>query len=122
MEEDFSNVLCKFQDILKEKNIDINSVLGSSSNPDNNNTNNENHSNSFDFDINTILEKISNSNAQGIIDPNLNQIQLTNTKIYSKGGVSEGIKARLSKALHEAHEKKIHASIPMDLLKNLSAK
>ena len=68
MEEDFSNVLGKFQDILKEKNIDINNVLGSSSNPENNNSHHENNSNSFDFDINTILkmktimDKINNTN------------------------------------------------------------
>lgn len=69
MEEDMSNVLGKFQDILKEKNIDLNSVLGSSSNSQNsNNINSENNSNSFDFDINTILkmksilDKINNNN------------------------------------------------------------
>ena len=68
MEEDFSNVLGKFQDILKEKNIDINSVLGSSSNPDNNCNKSESNSHSFDFDINAILKmksimnKVNNTN------------------------------------------------------------
>ena len=67
MEEDFSNVLGKFQDILKEKNIDLNNILSSSSNEQNNNYS-ENNSNSFDFDINTILimknimDKINNQN------------------------------------------------------------
>lgn len=58
MEEDMSNVLNKFQDILKEKNIDLNSVLGSSSNGQNgtNTANPENSGQSFDFDINSILK------------------------------------------------------------------
>ena len=55
MEEDMSYVLNKFQDILKDKNIDIDSVLGSSSNESSSNPD----TNSFSFDnldVNTILK------------------------------------------------------------------
>ena len=74
MEEDMSNVLGKFQDILKEKNIDLNSVLGSSSNEKNNKDNN---SNSFDFDINIILKM------KNILDKINNQINPRNNLLYS---------------------------------------
>ncbi len=52
MNEDFSNILNNFSDILKEKDIDLNNILGGS-NPPNENTDD------FSFDINTIL-KIKN--------------------------------------------------------------
>lgn len=74
MEEDMSNVLGKFQDILKEKNIDLNSVLGSSSNETNSK---ENNSSSFDFDINTILKMKS------ILDKINNQNNPRNNLLYS---------------------------------------
>lgn len=76
MEEDFSNVLGKFQDILKEKNIDLNSVLGSSSNESKNNCS-ENNSNSFDFDINTILKM------KNVMDKMNNQNNARNNLLYS---------------------------------------
>lgn len=79
MEEDISNVLGKFQDILKEKNIDLNSVLGSSSNTqNNNNTNNsDNSASAFDFDINTILKM------KTILDKMNNQNNPRNNLLYS---------------------------------------
>ena len=68
MEEDMSNVLNKFQDILKEKNIDLNDFLGSSSSTNNseNNTNSSNSNLNFDIDsvlkIKKILNTINNTN------------------------------------------------------------
>lgn len=74
MNEDFSNILNKFSDILKEKDIDLNNIVGGKSTPptnydvcknncDNENFNNvdscnQNQSNDFDFnlDIETILK------------------------------------------------------------------
>jgi len=56
MNEDLSNVLNNFSDILKEKNIDLNSILGGE-NPPNTETNQNDED--FSFDINTIL-KIKN--------------------------------------------------------------
>lgn len=76
MEEDFSNVLGKFQDILKEKNIDLNNVLGSSSDEPKN-SNFENNSNSFDFDINTILKM------KNIMDRMNNKNNPRNNLLYS---------------------------------------
>ncbi len=52
MNEDFSNILNNFSDILKEKDIDLNNILGGNTPP-----NNENED--FSFDINTIM-KIKN--------------------------------------------------------------
>lgn len=76
MEEDISSVLGKFQDILKEKDIDLNSVLDSSSN-EQTNCNSEKNSNSFDFDINTILKMKS------IMDKMNNQNNPRNNLLYS---------------------------------------
>lgn len=71
MNEDFSEVFSKFQNILKEKNIDLNNFTsnssnGDKSNKDNNNTCNNNSENSeintssnnsdFSLDIETILK------------------------------------------------------------------
>ncbi len=53
MNEDFSNILNNFSDILKEKDIDLNSIIGGE-NPPNHNEKNENDD--FSFDINTILK------------------------------------------------------------------
>ncbi len=49
MNDDFSNLLNNFSEILKEKDIDINNILGGNNppNPDNDD---------FSFDINTILK------------------------------------------------------------------
>lgn len=78
MEEDISNVLGKFQDILKEKNIDLNSVLNSSSKEETTcNTDHEKNSNSFDFDINTILKM------KGIMDKMNSQNNPRNNLLYS---------------------------------------
>ncbi len=72
MDEELIN---KFSEILKEKNIDLNSVLenfnSNSNTPSNNNTNSEKNSN--DFDINTILKikKILDSTNSSNNDSNL---------------------------------------------------
>lgn len=50
MNEDFSNILNNFSDILKEKDIDLNNILGGNT-PPNNDSNDD-----FSFDINTILK------------------------------------------------------------------
>lgn len=56
MNDDFANILNNFSDILKEKDIDLNSIIGGENPPNNN----QNHStDDFSFDINTIL-KIKN--------------------------------------------------------------
>lgn len=52
MNEDFSNILNNFSDILKEKDIDLGNILGGE-------TPQEDDSDNFAFDINTIL-KIKN--------------------------------------------------------------
>lgn len=68
MEEDFSNVISKFQDIMKEKDIDINSILGSSNSKSSSDEKKENSNSDFNIDINTILkmkqvfDKINNNN------------------------------------------------------------
>lgn len=56
MEEDFSNVIGKFQDIMKEKNIDLNSILNSSNNTSSNTENTDKSTSDFNLDINTILK------------------------------------------------------------------
>lgn len=53
MNEDFSNVLNNFSEILKEKNIDLNDMLGKQNQP------NDDKTDDFSFDINTIM-KIKN--------------------------------------------------------------
>lgn len=50
MNEDFSNVLNNFSEILKEKNIDLNDILGKQNPPNNDKTDD------FSFDINTIMK------------------------------------------------------------------
>ena len=55
MNEDINNVFEKFSEILKEKDIDLNNIIGSEQSNENNNSNN----NDFSFDINTIM-KIKN--------------------------------------------------------------
>ena len=68
MEEDFSNVIGKFQDIMKEKNIDLNSILNSSTNTSSNTENTDKSNSDFNLDINTILkmkqifDKMNNNN------------------------------------------------------------
>ena len=68
MEEDFSNVIGKFQDIMKKKNIDLNSILNSSNNSSSNTENTDKSSSDFNLDINTILkmkqifDKMNNNN------------------------------------------------------------
>lgn len=59
MNEDFSEVLNKFSDILKDKNIDLNNIAGGSNPPADNNTNFDSTSASnsdFNLDIDTILK------------------------------------------------------------------
>lgn len=52
MNEDFSNILNNFSEILKEKDIDLGSILGGENPP-------KNDTDDFNFDINTIF-KIKN--------------------------------------------------------------
>lgn len=54
MNEDFSNILNNFSEILKEKDIDLNNLLGGENPP-----NDDKSGDDFSFDINTIL-KIKN--------------------------------------------------------------
>ena len=68
MEEDFSNVISKFQDIMKEKDIDLNSILNSSYENSSTNEQKKESNSDFNFDINTILkmkqifDKMNNNN------------------------------------------------------------
>lgn len=55
MNEDFTNILNNFSDILKEKDIDLNNILGGDNPP----PNHDEKQDDFSFDINTIL-KIKN--------------------------------------------------------------
>ena len=55
MNEDINNVFEKFSEILKEKDIDLNNIIGNNQSTESNNTNNSD----FSFDINTIM-KIKN--------------------------------------------------------------
>lgn len=57
MNEEFANILNNFSDILKEKDIDLNNIIGGD-NPPNDNAHNSNNDD-FSFDINTIM-KIKN--------------------------------------------------------------
>ena len=52
MNEDLSDVLNNFSNILKEKNIDLNNLLGEEKSSSNDNTDTD----GFSFDINTILK------------------------------------------------------------------
>lgn len=58
---DMDNIVSKFNDILKEKNIDLNKVLGDEENQTNTN---------FDFDLDTIIKfknifsKLNNANCE----------------------------------------------------------
>ena len=54
MNEDFSNILNNFSEILKEKDIDLNNILGGENPPTDDKSGDD-----FSFDINTIL-KIKN--------------------------------------------------------------
>lgn len=71
------------------------------------------------FDINTILSNIENKNKSSMVSPNLSTLNLNNRKIYSKSGMSDAIKQRLSNVLQDAHAKKIKAGIPMEFLKTI---
>lgn len=53
MNEDFSEVLNKFSDILKDKNIDLNNIINNVNNDSNDNISNDND---FSFDVDTILK------------------------------------------------------------------
>ena len=53
MNEDFASILNNFSDILKEKDIDLNGILGGE-NPSNDNA--QNCNDDFSFDINTIMK------------------------------------------------------------------
>lgn len=53
MNEDFSEVLNKFSDILKEKNIDLNNIMNNSDNSENAE---EGNNSDFSFDMDTILK------------------------------------------------------------------
>ena len=53
MNEDVNNVFEKFSEILKEKDIDLNSIMGNQQSKESNDTANNND---FSFDINTIMK------------------------------------------------------------------
>lgn len=55
MNEDLTNILNNFSDILKEKNIDLNNLMGGDNPPNQHDDNNSNHDD-FSFDINTIMK------------------------------------------------------------------
>ena len=55
MNEDFTNILNNFSDILKEKNIDLNNLMGGDNPPNHHEDDNSNHDD-FSFDINTIMK------------------------------------------------------------------
>lgn len=57
MNDDFSEVINRFSEILKEKNIDLNNIAGGNPPPASNSANNE--QNDFSIDVETIL-KIKN--------------------------------------------------------------
>lgn len=59
MNEDFSEVISKFSEILKEKNIDVNSIAGGASPEASPDCGTEENSNDFALDIETIM-KIKN--------------------------------------------------------------
>lgn len=64
MNDDFSEVINKFSDILKDKNIDLSNLAGDSISPANNPTsdsdssfnNNSSNASDFNIDVNTILK------------------------------------------------------------------
>ena len=65
MNEDFSDIINKFSTILKEKDIDLNNIVGGEKQPptnfdvsnyDNNENNSNSSSNDFNLDIETILK------------------------------------------------------------------
>ncbi len=56
MNEDFSEVFSKFQNILKEKDIDLNNFTSNNTNSNNNNDFKEDSSGDFSLDIETILK------------------------------------------------------------------
>lgn len=77
MENDkMSDVFNKFQDILKEKNIDFNSIMNNSSTSDSSSTSDTSDS-SINFDINTILK------LKKILDKLNSQNNPRNTLLYS---------------------------------------
>lgn len=56
MNEDFSEVLNKFSEILKEKNIDVNSITGGENTNTSSDCSMEKNSNDFSLDIETIMK------------------------------------------------------------------
>lgn len=56
MNDDFSEVINKFSDILKDKNIDLNNLAGGSSPSADNSMSNSESNFDFNLDINTILK------------------------------------------------------------------
>ena len=56
MNDDFSEVINKFSDILKDKNIDLNNLAGGSSPSADNSMSNPESNSDFNLDINTILK------------------------------------------------------------------
>lgn len=56
MNEDFSEIISKFSEILKEKNIDINSITGEEKNNPSPDCSMEENSNDFSLDIETIMK------------------------------------------------------------------
>ncbi len=91
MNEDFSEVLNKFSDILKEKNIDLNNITGGTTPPDDNQD--------FSLDVDTIL-KIKNI----LSKVNDNQNSARNKLLYSlKPFLEESKKEKLDKYIKIAN-------------------
>ncbi len=91
MNEDFSEVLNKFSDILKEKNIDLNNITGGNTPPDDNQD--------FSLDVDTIL-KIKNI----LSKINDNQNSARNKLLYSlKPFLEESKKEKLDKYIKIAN-------------------
>ena len=108
MSEDFSDIINKFSDILKDKNIDINNISGGNNPPDNNSD--------FSLDVETIL-KIKNI----ISMMNQNQNSARNKLLHSlKPFLKENKKEKLDKYIQIANLLSVmeNLDLGLDFLQN----
>ncbi len=108
MNEDFSDIINKFSDILKDKNIDINNISGGNNPPDNNSD--------FSLDVETIL-KIKNI----ISMMNQNQNSARNKLLHSlKPFLKENKKEKLDKYIQIANLLSVmeNLDLGLDFLQN----
>ena len=87
MDNDFADVLNNFSEILKEKDIDLNKIIGGENDtpPDNNDS--ENSNDNFQFDINTILkikDIINSLNNKNALKPYLQDTKKEKLEQYIK--------------------------------------